>query len=62
MTENKAVTLGTPWATTQELDDARPLFEQYYAKNTLPRTMEIMSEHGIKATLVQSISQPYWQY
>ena len=56
MTENNVAVRRAPWATPQELEDARPLFEQYYKDNDLSRTMELMLEHGIKATSVLPVS------
>ena len=39
-------------ATDQDLEEYRPLIEQYY-KESLPKVMEIMeSRHGLKATSV----------
>lgn len=53
MDEGQAVGGRARWATDQELENSRPLFEQLYKKHKLTKVMEIMeSEHGIRATSV----------
>lgn len=63
MEESSAVVVRARWATNEELEHARPLFERYYKQYTLRQVMEIMeSEHGIKATSAQQNPQRYLLY